>query len=92
MATTAGYSQKAAVVESDSWVKPIDIGFRWYDKLCCLGFSMLTLFSRIDGASHVNPIFSPSTDRLLDITIELADGRPDTEMQLKVTADIKEKK
>ena len=36
--------------------------------------------------------FSPSTDRLLDITIELADGRPDAEMQLKVTADTKEKK
>lgn len=42
--------------------------------------------------SCMPPPLSPDVNQPLDITIKLADGRSATEMQLKISADIKEKK
>ena len=52
---------------------------------------MLTRLDRVDGTPHAS-LLAPEADQTLDITIEFKGERPDAEMQLKVTADIKEAK
>ena len=74
--------------------KTIDLGFRWYEihflfKNLRL---MLILVSRIEGILQWHLPLAPNPDHTLDISIELTDMSPDSKMQLKISADVKEQK
>ena len=72
--------------------EPIDLGFRWYEIHFLLENLVLILVCRIEGIHQWHLPLAPNPDHTLDISIELTDMSPDSKMQLKISADVKEQK
>ena len=81
-------AQTTVAAEGGNSIKPIDIGFRWYDiSLSTTFFIMLIFVSRIDGTAPTNHFVVPDSDRFSDITIELEGRRPNGKLDLRVSTD-----
>lgn len=72
----------------------INLGYRWYEIHASGFLNCFVLMSnpRIDGALQISYSNTPAPDHTPDIFIKLADELPNSKIQLRISADVKDQK